>query len=101
MPVCKCRCKKHPPCYGKTGQDLSNTIILGNHWQLIAKRQDCCNMCTNHPQCGSFTYEADGGHCKLYTGTAVFKASDNAGIFAGCKFGDKCGTEQVTASVMA
>jgi len=98
---CKCRCKKHPPCYGKTGQDLSNTIILGNHWQLIAKRQDCCNMCTNHPQCGSFTYEADGGHCKLYTGTAVFKASDNAGIFAGCKFGDKCGTEQVTASVMA
>jgi len=86
---CACYCKKHPPCEGQEGKELANDLILGNHWENIGTRQECCNMCTNHKQCGSFTYTQDGD-CKLYSGAAVFKPAGESTTFSGCRFGAAC-----------
>merc|ERR1711871_343749 len=99
---CKCRCAKHPPCYGKTGQDLANTIILGNHWELIEKRQDCCNMCTNHPECGSFTYRDNAQLCELFKGAPTFiDAVDASSTWSGCESGSKCSSAIVAPAATA
>merc|ERR1711871_1161100 len=86
---CACYCSKHPPCDGHVGQELANDLILGNHWENVGTRQECCNMCTNHAECGSFTYTQDGD-CKLYSGAAVFKPAGESTTFSGCRFGAAC-----------
>jgi hypothetical protein len=86
--ACECRCKMHPPCAGRLGSDLSNELLLGNHWFNIADRQTCCNMCTNHADCDSFSFTADG-QCKLFKGSAVY-TTGAATTFSGCRSGDTC-----------
>jgi hypothetical protein len=82
----------HPPCDALVGKELSNTPIHGNHWHDITAQQDCCNMCTNHPDCESFTYKASN-ECILYAGAPVFvdaplSVADTT--WSGCQSGDIC-----------
>ena len=94
---CFCTCRMHPPCTAHKGVTLSNKLIFGNVWAGVLK-QDCCNMCTNHPDCGSFTWNADtasSGTCKLYSGSpeTVLMASADAAYdttYSGCQSGDIC-----------
>jgi hypothetical protein len=90
---CFCTCRMHPPCTSHVGVTLTNEPIFGNRWTGILK-QDCCNMCTNHPDCGSFTWTADNT-CTLYSGspeTKLLAATDKdyATTWSGCQSGDIC-----------
>ena len=91
---CFCTCSMHPPCVAKVGMRLTNTAIRGNIWHGVATRQTCCNMCTNHPSCASFTYTATG-ECTFFQGSAVYEAipaasPDHATTWSGCQSGDLC-----------
>lgn len=93
MSSCFCTCRMHPPCTTHVGVTLKNEPIFGNRWTGIFK-QDCCNMCTNHPECGSFTWTADNT-CTLYSGspeTKLLAATDEnyATTWSGCQSGDIC-----------
>eukprot|EP00937_MAST-01D_sp_MAST-1D-sp2_P001243 g1243.t1 len=92
---CFCTCKMHPPCDAKQGMALRNKAIRGNTWDRVYRRQDCCNMCTNHPQCGSFTYKAHAQECTLYEGSPdeqLLSSSDPdfETTWSGCQSGDIC-----------
>ena len=60
-------------------------------WRALAW-QDCCNMCTNHPDCGSWEYDTD--HlCVLKTNAPVFiDAPLQAGmtVYSGAPAGETC-----------
>jgi hypothetical protein len=91
---CFCTCSMHPPCIAKVGMRLSNAAIRGNTWHSVATQQTCCNMCTNHPSCASFTFTA-AGECTFYSGSAVYSpiapsSPDHATTWAGCQSGDLC-----------
>jgi hypothetical protein len=63
---CVCTCSEHPCCSTK-GWTLSNAELEGNHMKLTNKEQ-CCNMCTNHPNCTAWTFDSDTGTCSLRGG---------------------------------
>ena len=88
---CFCTCSMHPPCTVKAGVTLTNTPIFGNHYTSIDHAQDCCNMCTNHPQCESFTYSSASKQCTLYAGSPVYAPSEApTTTVSGCQSGDIC-----------
>jgi hypothetical protein len=90
---CFCTCRMHPPCAGQKGKELSNTAIVGNHWHNIETQQTCCNMCTNHPDCESFTYKQASKECTFFMGSPVYKnapAAVAATTWSGCQSGDVC-----------
>ena len=49
--ACFCTCSHHPACAARQGTTLRNKALLGNDWRGVDNRQECCNMCTNHPLC--------------------------------------------------
>ena len=99
---CYCTCSMHPPCDGVQGKALSNTAILGNRWHGVLKRHDCCNMCTNHPQCGSFTYRDNEQLCELFKGAPAFvDAADASSTWSGCESGSKCGSATIAPAATA
>jgi hypothetical protein len=87
---CSCRCKIHAACDGQEDKVLTNVLIFGNHYYGINERQLCCNMCTNHDECESFTHIEATGECMLYHGAASFSAESAPGSFSGCNSGDVC-----------
>jgi len=96
---CFCTCSMHPPCTVKAGVTLTNTPILGNHYTNVGHAQDCCNMCTNHPQCESFTYSSATEQCTLFSGSPVYAASSApATTVSGCQSGDICEGAPITVS---
>jgi hypothetical protein len=89
---CYCTCKMHPPCAAQKGKELTNAPIRGNHWHNIETQQTCCNMCTNHPDCESFTYKSSK-ECIMYTGSPVYTNAPTAVadfVWSGCQSGDIC-----------
>ena len=56
---CECKCNRHPKCCVKADKLLSNNMVLGNRFVNVAQMQDCCNMCTNHPQCTAWEYDSE------------------------------------------
>ena len=101
---CYCTCRLHPPCDGRPGVRLRNKPLLGNRWPGVRTVQQCCNMCTNHPECESFEHDSadDARACTLFAGTPVYGedgegsgsahggGSVAAAIFSGCQSGDVC-----------
>ena len=75
--------------------DLTTTSGMGPTVDEVSTtQQDCCNMCTNHPDCGSFTWTADNT-CTLYSGspeTKLLADTDTAyaTTWSGCQSGDIC-----------
>merc|ERR1712146_6989 len=93
--TCSCKCDAHTPCCSRAGKllDLSvNVMIHANAYQNIPTMQDCCNMCTNHPDCGSWEY-SDSKICVLKSGVPQFvdvPADVPAQIWSGCRAGTQC-----------
>ena len=62
---CSCKCDRHPTCCDRKNNVLvskeldKNTAMRGNRFFGIAVKQDCCNMCTNHPTCTSWEYTSE------------------------------------------
>ena len=93
---CFCTCSHHPACAARQGTTVRNKALLGNDWHGVDNRQECCNMCTNHPKCDTFTFvdaaiEADR-RCVLYAGSPKWKliAPDDATYkttYSGCQSG--------------
>jgi hypothetical protein len=77
---CSCLCNKHPPCCEKPKTRALGLAIFGNAGLGVSTRQECCNLCTNHPQCTS--WQLDDGGCTLQAGSAQF-AGGAAGTWAG------------------
>merc|ERR1712100_699216 len=69
--TCQCKCSGHTPCVAKANTLLTNAVLHGNLYTSIPKMQDCCNLCTNHPQCGCWEY-SNTQRCVLKVGTPVF-----------------------------
>ena len=93
MASCFCTCRMHPPCTARQGKLLSNTALVGNRWEGVGARQECCNMCTNNPDCDSFTYAAVAKTCTFYTGSPVYSsapAAASSAVWSGCQSGDVC-----------
>jgi hypothetical protein len=66
--TCSCKCNRHPPCCAKRNMLLAgNTKVFGNRFTGVAKMQDCCNMCTNHPSCTAWEYTSEQV-CELKSG---------------------------------
>lgn len=73
---CICKCNKHA-CCSKEGYYLDNPVLPGNVFEQSFEMQsvtDCCKHCTEHPQCGSWSY-GGGLHakCTLYSGMPIYK----------------------------
>ena len=57
--TCSCKCDRHPPCCATKNKLLSNAMVFGNRFTSVAVLQDCCNMCTNHPECTAWEYTSE------------------------------------------
>ena len=69
-----------------------NAMLHGNAFPNVPNMQDCCNMCTNHPKCGSWEYSASK-MCVLKEGKPAFKAVPAASakaVWSGCRAGEQC-----------
>jgi len=89
---CKCTCDGHTPCVVRQGKLLSNAMLHANSYQNVPVQQDCCNMCTNHPQCGSWEYSSTKV-CVLKTGAPQFvdaPSSSSVMVWSGCRAGETC-----------
>merc|ERR1712216_250966 len=88
---CFCTCSQHPPCTSVEGKTLNNVAIRGNTWSFVSKQQHCCNMCTNHPACGSYTFDGAANTCTLYEGSPDYAdAAAPSTTWSGCQSGDIC-----------
>ena len=119
---CKCDCNGHSPCVVEQGYVLRecaaptpgyhnavheahrlpegqaaqgescNRMIHGNAFPNVPNMQECCNLCTNHPKCGSWEYSSTK-MCVLKEGAPVWQKVSSAGSFevwSGCKAGSGC-----------
>jgi hypothetical protein len=89
---CKCTCNAHPPCVAKKGRVLANSGLHANAYPHVPNKQDCCNMCTNHPSCGSWEFSSTKV-CVLKSGSPQFvpvPASVTATVWSGCRAGEAC-----------
>jgi hypothetical protein len=89
---CKCHCNGHLPCVAKKGKMLANAALHANAYPQVPTMQDCCNMCTNHPDCQSWEY-SDSKICVLKSGVPQFvdvPADVPAQIWSGCRAGTQC-----------
>merc|ERR1712100_997042 len=86
--TCKCYCTKHRECCFKPGKRIKGTGLLGNTYNTVRSRQDCCNLCTNHPNCQGWTFrpprDSLPSKCVLKDG-AEFEAGDDDEI-AGLRY---------------
>jgi hypothetical protein len=84
---CTCHCESHPQCTcQQQGQRIKGSALLGNVYNDVQSVQDCCNLCTNHPDCAA--WEITGSTCSLKGGsehedgdagtTAGFRADNEA-----------------------
>ena len=72
-PACHCECSKHSGCHSRPAFALKNAVLPGNAL-AAASADSCCEKCTNHPHCGSWTFHADGRLCELKLGAPVWLA---------------------------
>jgi hypothetical protein len=93
---CKCTCNAHTPCAAQRGKVLANTQLHANAYPNVPNKQDCCNMCTNHPSCGSWEFSSTKV-CVLKSGSPQFvpiPASVSATVYkntwSGCRAGEAC-----------
>jgi hypothetical protein len=89
---CQCKCDSHPPCTAKVHMMLQNTMLHANVYPNTPTLQDCCNMCTNHPNCGSWEYSSLK-ICVLKSGAPVFTpqpAGSSFVMWSGCPAGHSC-----------
>jgi hypothetical protein len=117
---CHCTCDAHPPCVVRQGyvlrecqgrhaahniaephsiaiedddeHEACNEMLHGNAFPGIPNMQDCCNLCTNHPDCGAWEYSSTQ-LCVLKAGAPAFKAVPSDSTFAvwsGCRAGETC-----------
>jgi hypothetical protein len=88
---CKCVCNGHTPCMSRRGMMITNEMLHANIFHNIPTLQDCCNMCTNHPECGSWEY-SDTHICVLKRGAPKFAAQPSGGfvMWSGCRAGETC-----------
>jgi hypothetical protein len=90
---CKCTCNGHTPCVVHQGKLLSNQMLHANSYPSVPTLQDCCNMCTNHPKCGSWEYSSTKV-CVLKSGAPQFvdaaSASTSITVWSGCRAGETC-----------
>lgn len=91
---CRCTCNGHPPCVAKQGKLLSNNMLHANSYKHIPTLQDCCNLCTNHPHCGSWEFSSTGT-CVLKAGAPNFipqpaATLNDIDVWAGCRSGSAC-----------
>jgi len=116
--TCECTCNGHSPCVveqnyvlkecdhveggyhnnvphphdhvdGGTFPGQCNKMLHGNAYPNIPNMQECCNMCTNHPLCGSWEYSSTK-MCVLKQGAPVWKAvapSSSVTVWSGCRAG--------------
>jgi hypothetical protein len=94
---CTCTCNRHPPCCSIAGMTLTNPALVGGSGIPVRVKQDCCNLCTNHPHCTSwdFVRMGDGAshQCTLRHGEPAFTvATANAApsSSAGRRSGTAC-----------
>lgn len=68
---CSCVCDKHNACCEHHNYVLQDAHILphgvglggrmvGNHFNSVPTRQQCCNMCRNHPSCTGWEFSKPG-----------------------------------------
>lgn len=57
--TCACHCDRHAPCCAQKNKLLSNKMVFGNRFTGVNVLQDCCNMCTNHPECTAWEYTSE------------------------------------------
>ena len=57
--TCACRCDKHPPCCFEQNKLLTNDMVFANRFLNVQSMQECCNLCTNHPQCSAWEYDSE------------------------------------------
>jgi hypothetical protein len=71
---CECKCTAHPCCWS-VGYTLKNEELHGNR-KGVDSAQECCNHCTNHPQCTSWVYWPGTffDQCVLHQGTPAWQA---------------------------
>jgi hypothetical protein len=90
---CKCTCDGHTPCIVHQGKLLSNSMLHANSYPSVPTLQDCCNMCTNHPKCGSWEYSSTKV-CVLKVGVPQFvdaaSSSTAITVWSGCRAGETC-----------
>merc|ERR1712216_99554 len=88
---CKCTCDGHKACMAHKGKMITNAVLHANVHPHIPKMQDCCNLCTNHPQCGSWEYSSTN-ICVLKKGAPVFVDQPSASfdMWSGCRAGETC-----------
>jgi hypothetical protein len=91
---CRCTCNGHPRCVAKQGKLLSNKMLHANSYKHIPSMQDCCNLCTNHPKCGSWEFSSTGT-CVLKAGMPKFipqpaATLNDIDVWAGCRSGEAC-----------
>ena len=85
---CVCRCSHHPLSCFYAGKVLSNGAIDGSVLANIGKMEDCSNLCSHHPDCGSWEYDSNH-QCILSSGTPSFINNTNPLVhtWAGAKSG--------------
>jgi len=105
---CTCRCNQHTECcslqdkvlgVSSTAQGAHAGInsdaidsIAGNRFLDIDTKQECCDLCTNHPQCTGWVYDSENV-CLLKQGTLTFvdnAAADQITTWAGRPSGIAC-----------
>lgn len=72
--TCKCYCDKHPGCCPFADVVLRNKAIVGNSYTAVQSEGACCQLCNNHPLCGSWEF-SERGSCILKHGKPVFVAN--------------------------
>jgi len=118
--TCNCTCDAHPPCVERQGFVLRecadhksahglpmphahaltssdtnatacNRMLHGNAFPNVPDIQDCCDMCTNHPDCGAWEYSSSN-MCVLKAGKPAFQRVHltSGMVWAGCPSGEAC-----------
>ena len=79
---CSCTCNKHPECCAAKGKKLAGGAeLFGNSLINVESRQECCNLCVNHPHCRGF--ELVGTQCTLKGGSLTYVNSADVTAWAG------------------
>jgi hypothetical protein len=74
---CVCRCNKHPVACHFKDMVLQNSYLKGNILQGIDNIGACSNLCSHHPECGSWQYDGTKT-CTLMAGEPVYADNTNA-----------------------
>ena len=100
---CACKCTRHPPCCAQKNKLLTlPNLGKGQRYTGIARVQECCNICNNHPECTAWEFDQSESVCVLKKGkvqrgsyiavpegSGVETYAGAAGEFENCKWGAK------------